>query len=248
MFWTLVRKDIRLLRPVTWTAIGLAVLFYAALPLFSYVNWRMSMERASGGQPYRLPYYESIRSFASPVVDGTKYGWLICIMLGTVIGGMAFAMERRERWGDFVAMLPVERRKTISIKAIVVIAACLGMAAVNGFVLVLTLGFCPGAGYWYPSVTVALNFILPLVSCGVLLVGVAWLLSAILSSPVLATSITLGGAGGVFLWWLQMLGMAIRDTVQPPYVFMLPLEVTSLVIGLAAMVVGATVQLYRRSP
>jgi len=125
---------------------------------------------------------------ASAFVAPGYFGILTTVLMAAVFGGMAFAVERRERWADFLAMFPVSRSQIVLSKLVVSVAF---------------LGFTSTVVYWLCLVAQYLAHPFPqflgpdaiaeFASCMLMSFGVAWLCSSFLSSPAIAacTSIAL---------------------------------------------------------
>jgi ABC-type transport system involved in multi-copper enzyme maturation permease subunit len=111
---------------------------------------------------------------------------VLTIAIAGVFGGAAFAYERRERWADFLAILPVTRARSLLSKLAVSLLFLLTISAINLLVFYWLLGPNPGNEFlgalmliaWAGSVAMCF--------------GVAWLISAFQSSPALAACVSIG--------------------------------------------------------
>lgn len=111
--------------------------------------------------------------------------WSLGLSLLTVafLAGNAVAGERADRSAHFAAYLPISRRASIASKAMLAIGAYLVVWIVN---LAIELLACKTASGWFGADGhEALGF---MVVTAVLVFGVAWLFSCLISSPGLAAA------------------------------------------------------------
>jgi ABC-type transport system involved in multi-copper enzyme maturation permease subunit len=120
------------------------------------------------------------------------WGIMLTILLGSVYGGIAFALERRERWGDFLNMLPVQRR-SIVVSKLVVASSCMAMMiAVNSLLLgaaMVLWSIDHRHGSFFQGD--APEAIALLTGTAIMLFGVAWMLSSFMESPALSACIAI---------------------------------------------------------
>lgn len=120
MTWALIRKDVRLLRPVLIMTAVVALFFYVLVPGGWWVANQFSPDRVDS------------RNGVEELFKGANVCvWLFLYLIYAAIGGTAFAAERRERWGDLAAMLPVSQRRSIGVKLLVGAIACSSLAIAN---------------------------------------------------------------------------------------------------------------------
>ena len=110
-----------------------------------------------------------------------EMGLLFMVLAAGVIGGAAFAMERRERSAEFLAMLPVKRGQIIASKLLVSFAVIGLVMAIETRVL-LSAVFLPS---WNdPSLR---NAMADFVVAGVVF-SMGWVLSTFMNSTAIAAS------------------------------------------------------------
>jgi hypothetical protein len=137
-------------------------------------------------------------------------GTILTVAITAVFGGAAFALERRERSADFLAMLPVARRKIVLSKAIIGAGCCAALWAINFFAFhEADAHATPGPAHpitTYGIVICAAEIMIPAF-------GIAWFASVFLSSPSIAACIAIGAVVllTVFELLLPMLLFALLD-------------------------------------
>lgn len=169
----LLRKDWRLNRvPVVALLIAVAGSYMvASLSWYMYrnsYNW--------------LPYRTCLTDAATASIG-------IGTVIAAAFGGAAFAIERHERWADFLAMVPAPRWQVVLSKLLVGLGAPSLFAALNGAVILVAN---PDAFHLdeFP-----LN--VGMIVCGYLSVfGVAWVFSTFLDSAAIAAGISIGAVFG----------------------------------------------------
>jgi ABC-type transport system involved in multi-copper enzyme maturation permease subunit len=170
-------KDLRVHR--------MALLAAAALwtigPAITWLTWLLrgpSMAKYGGD-------YISTMGFAA---------LFLTIALAALLGGDSFAAERRDKTADFLAMLPVTRRKIILSKLILGAAIILILWAMALGTLVLSTIVTPmefrqlggdTQSPWYP--------ILCCMALTIMAYGTSWLLSIFLKEPLGATILAVMG-------------------------------------------------------
>jgi ABC-type transport system involved in multi-copper enzyme maturation permease subunit len=159
--------------------------------------------------------------------------------IAAVFGGAAFAYERRERWGDFLAMLPVARINSILSKCIVSLLFLLPVWAINLY-----------AFDWLLRPNQEAEMVaLFMVSIAVMLMcfGVAWLISSFYSSPAIAACSSIGVG---LVCALLLGGTAVPFSFpswQAEWVYLIQAGVCAA-IGLASFAAGTIYYLLRTEP
>jgi hypothetical protein len=145
-------------------------------------------------------------------------GLVAATLVAAVFGGCAFAIERRERWGEFLAMMPVSRRSMVLSKIGISLTALFAMwiahASIN---FVMQSGGFGRVRFLGGSNFVARPNILGIVAtplssqdffyqayvvsgAGIVLAfGLSWLMSIFLESPSIAASVGLAVVMSLFL-------------------------------------------------
>jgi hypothetical protein len=118
----LVEKDVRLLRPVLLALAALAALLLFVLPAAQYVRARYAPADEEAPVIYFTRPTPS-QAAQDALTKGTLWLFPAELIGLAAAGGMAFALERRERWAEFLALLPVSRRRVVWTK----LAATLGV-------------------------------------------------------------------------------------------------------------------------
>jgi ABC-type transport system involved in multi-copper enzyme maturation permease subunit len=134
--------------------------------------------------------------------------WLTAI-LAAVFGGVAFAHERRERSALFLAMMPTTRANIVASKLIIALSCLTVLWLVNVFVVAttaLTRNWSLTNGDWF--------YILMPTTAGVMMFGVAWLLSSFLTSPTVAASIAMGVTIG-FIYLVGVIVYLVAPEANP---------------------------------
>jgi ABC-type transport system involved in multi-copper enzyme maturation permease subunit len=181
------------------------------------------------------------------------FGILGTILLAAIYGGGAFAIERRERWADFLAMMPVSKGQIVFSKCCIAFGT-VGLAWLTHVTVYAITSYYTD----YASITdvhlrnygdrflieTAYTAFLLTAAPIVMVFGLAWLVSALIKSP----SISAGVAIMVFLaltFYLQnFLSPALgwRRTADALFI------VLALSGGFIAFVAGTICYLKRVSP
>jgi hypothetical protein len=160
-------------------------------------------------------------------------------MLAACYGGIAFAAERQDHSADFLGILPVTRLRIVISKTIV------GLA-------------CPVA-FWLISVCLVwaiqiLNpymlfgihvFVFAAFACLIMAFGLAWLLSAFLTSPAAAALISVCTTGALAFTVMER---ANRSYHLPEAEAQAMMSQTTLWVGIAAFIIGTFYYLRRVEP
>ncbi len=127
---------------------------------------------------------------------------IMCVVLTEIVvafvAGNAFAGERADRSDEFIATVPIPRGQAVVSRAIVAAGTCVALVCVNLLIVYVTVP--PSALKSSHRIPEGLVLSLPL---GALAFGAAWLASALMRSPIIATITGMGAAvvyaGGVLL-------------------------------------------------
>jgi len=166
-------------------------------------------------------------------------GWSIILLtlMSAFLAGNAFAGERSERSAEFFAYLPISRTRSVLSRGLVlflVLAVCI---SVNIAII---------AAAYDPRDRELLSVLKVCAPTMILLLGVAWMWSAILRSPAIAAALGIGTAmllGGMLSMVASIRNLEAPETwIKPVYV------VCCLAIGLPAILVGIIVGLKRIEP
>ncbi|MDB5327637.1 MAG: hypothetical protein JWM57_3206 [Phycisphaerales bacterium] len=126
MTWALLKKDLRLLRPALLALAAFAVLFYGVIP---------PIQVATRDVPLLYRNQNDSHSIVGYFSAGNALMWMVLLPAFATVGAIAFAVERRERWAEWTATLPVSRRRLIAVKMIVSIGVCVGLTTANAGLL-----------------------------------------------------------------------------------------------------------------
>lgn len=251
-FSKLLEKDWRIYRgPI----IGLVIL--TLLPYFA--NWEIEhfeaprmVERTITSQDksthpprtvhVKISYYKGPYALALGRIEmATGMGVFLAIIMAPVFGACAFAIERRDRSADFLAMLPIRRRTIISSKFWLAFLLLILASAIEWL---MGIGLSPSYWIWGPAriyvspLDIYLSWALQF-SIGLGMFGLAWLISAISESPVLAAVIPIGAAV-LAMAWIILWSVSVNDVNA--------IIKASCVIGVAGLVLGNFYYLKRVSP
>lgn len=153
--------------------------------------------------------------------------------LAAILGGAAFAYERRERWADFLAMMPVRRIQTILSKTFLSAAVILPIWGINIYIA-RRLGQPEDA-----------RVILYAIGGLLMVFGIAWFLSSFLSSPAIAACISIAV---ILMYFLSAAfvnkGESMGATRPEAYYFMIDCVICA-VVGGVAYVAGMVVYCWR---
>lgn len=255
---TLIRKDVRLLRPVLWSALVLGLLFYVIGPTLVFASWRseyIQKQKDLAVALHQTQVYLStqtmVKEAGRTLLGASFLMWVVNLLLITTVAGMAFAVERRERWAEFAGMLPVSRARTVMAKAIASAGVCVAILGVNALV---ALGAITLADRWdwyvgmnpfdWQATALAIWFY---VAAATGMAGVAWLLSSLLRSPVIATAA--GLAMAVSVWCFLTLMVDQRNLRGADQIILQRVAMAVIFwAGLVCFTAGTVVQLRRQSP
>jgi len=184
----MIAKDWALYRPARW---GAALLFIMPIAIF-FVG--MSVDR-----DYRAKLTRSM--FCVELSAAVIFGVGFTLLIMPVFGAMAFARERRDRSGEFLASFPQPRSRSVVSKAMVGLTLC-ALPWVIGLNLALVLQKSASSDEdVQPFIVVSrgditITFLLQMT---IFLFGMGWFWSSLLRSEVLATVIPLVVAVFLFM-------------------------------------------------
>ena len=249
--FTLIRKDLRLYRPVVLTAFCFGFLFYVATPLIFQATENQHMPG------------NSINLFLVSV----ECGLLTTAGLSAVIGGMAFAMERRDSTADFIATLPFSRGELIYSKLIAAVVLIVIFFAVNFIILAagayMMQTFVTGREGMLTELLHQLNYArwprailhtpnqraITAFAAGCF--GASWFLSTLVKSPTAAAAIPLGFFAWVWFWLDVQLGAFNQGTNGNrlyPGLTAWRVELAIFCFGIFMVGAGIVIQRFRSSP
>jgi hypothetical protein len=193
LFW----KDVRFNSQILWFGFILLVAPYAIGALW------ILFDRWPGGPP--LPaHVRWVR-----MLYGASYFALGAAQLTLVLlGGYTIAGERVDRSAEFVAGLPVSRAKILVSKALVGLLVVVVVWGLNLAVAGL-LRWVAEPALADTTITPSLRAVAPLLTGGLFVFGVSWMVSCFLESPTFAVG---AGIGAPFLFWL---GIFLTDYLWP---------------------------------
>lgn len=162
-------------------------------------DWRVYRAAIIGGLvllliPYALAVWDHMwwhgrgfNQFSDTVLQAAFMGLGLTVLTAAVVGGAAFAAERRDRSAEFLAVVPVPRLRAVRSKLWVALAFLLATWGVHAFLIVVA-GFDPLAPGRWRFDGQAFNILLNTTSVAVMAFGVAWLMSSVVSSPAIAAT------------------------------------------------------------
>jgi ABC-type transport system involved in multi-copper enzyme maturation permease subunit len=177
LFW----KDYRQNRPI----VVAAVLFLLVPHLFAlYAGlWEMYHQRQGMGRWNSNALFAAVH-WKQYFFLSSAFGLILAQLIVAVIGGNAFAGERVDRSAEFLASLPVSRRRIIVSKLLFAAAVVGAIWLIDGApVAWMAHHSSLSAG---SNVPFFLQFIGWTAVVATVFFGVAWLLSSFLASPTLA--------------------------------------------------------------
>ena len=166
----LIRKDVGQCRNVLF---GCLIALFA--PYVAAVSNTLSTSGLTPGQTFE--------HFCLGLLQAAVWGFLLSIVSVAFLAGFIVAGERRDRSAEFLAFLPPTKWMVISSKAIV----CFGWVVIVAIVLLFTVLFVTTVSdgeHWHRESRG--DSLLPFLSAGLPVFGIAWLLSCCIESPVFA--------------------------------------------------------------
>lgn len=221
----LLRKDWRLFRP---TIVGCLVVL-AGVYLIGVLPLARDNPRAG---PYDTP--RQIRNVALVATAVTA-------AFAAVFGASAFAVERRDRTAEFLAMLPVSRIRIMASKVAISVAFLLTVWAVHLTVAVLAMNQLGTSAkhatdYAYAFAAIA--------GATLMMFSIAWLLSAFLTGP----AVPFGVAFGSTIASAELIRQLIENIGLHDYAFVRIWIAWSCVVAVTCFVVGAVHYARRVAP
>ena len=181
---------------------------------------------------------------------GASMGSLILsVLLAAFVGGNAIAGERADRSAEFVACMPISRGKSVASKAIVAAGACLAMWAVNAAIIAVTWSVAHlGRPFFWSDPRHEASFVM-MYSLGgiVLLFGLAWLYSSLLSSPAISAAAAIGTAI-VLVVIVQTICSYLYHDPFSRFVWFFLLCYLAPIIAVLSFTAGVTICLRRNEP
>jgi len=162
----LIRKDFRVYR-----AAFIAVALWLIVILLNPIVNAIIMTLQSGSN-----------DAANVLEDWGMAGHWVVICVAAVFGGCAFAIERRDRSAEFLAMMPISRGKILASKLITASVAVVPLWFIASCMLA---GFC--------GILQSLQFMQTTACVIVLAFGISWLCSALTRSPSISACLGLAG-------------------------------------------------------
>jgi len=178
------------------------------------------------------------------IIGFSLAGFWITALMGAVYGGTAFALERRERSADFLAMLPTTKTRIILSKLIVA-AACLLLMWLINFMVMLSVSrtYIPFKGWTNVDEIIAMT-----TAGAVMTFGVGWLFSSLLTSPAIAASISIGASPVILILTCLFVAPWYRpDTFSDELAYCYAAW-CGLFVGVICLVAGTVCYLWRVEP
>lgn len=157
----------------------------------------------------------------------------------SLLAAQAFTQERTDRSAEFLATLPPSRWSILLSKFVLAFSVSVVLWIVN---LVMGLIVAPRFGHFEPGVEGPIEFLL---STSVLVFGVGWAASTLMTSPVGAWGIASAApmaVGGVLLSCYYFLGAPTEEQVSGVY------TVVGYTLGIAALTASSVVFVRRVEP
>ena len=185
-WWALFRKDLRILRAPLITGVLVTLGVYAVAAEDLWQAWEPEWDDA-----------HRRANVAKEAVPFASAGVGMAALLAAACGGLALARERRDRSAEFLAMLPVPRRRIV-ISKLVACLACVLLAA-GAHVAVVVAGaraLAPMGDFMGRQAEVSLLGLPQAGAAAAAFFGVAWMWSSFTRSPAIAAVVAL--AAGMF--------------------------------------------------
>jgi ABC-type transport system involved in multi-copper enzyme maturation permease subunit len=191
------------------------------------------------------------------IAIASVYSLSISQLTVALIGGNAIAGERVDRSAEFLAALPITRKKILASKlllALIIIATIWLIDASAAYCLRETFwNYPPGApevrAGWTPEARAAfLEVAANIALTGLLFFGVAWFLSSFLTSPTFSIC---GGLLAPVLFWLSLVVATDVLRLVPGFTgkgVEIPYRIYCLALGPAGFAIGTWYYLRRVEP
>lgn len=179
------------------------------------------------------------------VKDGSTVSLGLCILMAAFIGGNAIAGERADRSAEFAAGLPIPRGKAVASKAVMAVAPCLAMWAINTAVWLIgrRIDFQAGTNVYRHHGDDIL--ILPFFLVGIVaMMSLSWLYSSLAKSPAIAAAAAIGTAVGIYV---ALMVLASSKGLPDSFLFVW-LPITVSVMSPVIFVAGAEIGRRRVEP
>lgn len=238
MNWTLIKKDLRLMR----TAVVVAVLATVLIHAITYVG--MVWDSHNNQRPLLA------RDVGSAFILICVFNLWCSAVFSAVLGGLAFAAERQDHSADWISMLPIHRAKMVQMKLISTGSVAVAVVTVQLGLLIAGVWLSPNYNWTArPDLGVYSQPVDGPATVAVLLAvatyGIAWLMSSICTGttlPVVISTVTvivtMFAAGNI----AGSAGLRNIDNV---------IVVTSIclaIFGLISVPLGSFVQCHRPTP
>lgn len=232
MMKSLLWKDFRLNRLIVIMAVALAILPYPWMATLTF------------GREWRL--WQSLSMWRSVLQNAGMMSLGVSILSGTLFAGNALACERAARSSEFLAYLPPPRWRILLSKTVIATGVLAVLAVANIIVVtMLTPMLAEGSVDSHYLRETMTGQVLIFSSIAILFFGFAWLGSALLESPAIATC--LGIAGGLVVVTALI---TVRNSLDWPPAHMVEIWFRAICMGTgaAAFVAGCLAYLYRADP
>jgi hypothetical protein len=184
----LLKKDWRLYRAPIVGGIIIVLLPYFIGAIVFFVSVRENP--ADFGRSWILGILSSVSGVALCVT----------VLIGAIFGGVAFAQERRERWAEFLSILPARRHHIVLSKIVLSVGFIGALWAINTAVyFAATSASLKFSGVSQIAPSDVLSLALAGTAC-VMAFGVAWSASSGLSSPAIAVGISVAATVVSLIW------------------------------------------------
>ena len=233
-FRMLLRKDVRLNRLQLSSVLCANLGPYVGFIALSFLNH----DRMPRHMP--LNYYQLGVQWSSAAAMGLFFG----APAAAVYGGAAFTRERRERWSEFLAMMPIARWQVVLSKLLACVVPLVAFFYLHWYVLT-------GWGRWPMSHTfgyiLSLQFdVFQCAACYIALFGTAWLFSTILESATIAGGVAICCVAGAILIGRSVIGLYVPSRFEDFSSHWA--EIFAGVLGLLALVRGSFYYVRRIAP
>jgi ABC-type transport system involved in multi-copper enzyme maturation permease subunit len=169
---------------------------------------------------------------------------LMSVAVTAIFGGAAFALERRERSAEFLAMLPVGRSKIVLSKLVIGAGFPVIFWAANLLYFRLIARYSDRLNWQNHQIFVEI------VMAGVAMVmsfGIAWMASSILWSPAIAACISMGVS---LVWLVCVAALWTQSSPEGPIEYEVGelLMVGPAIVGVLGILAGTILFVRRAEP
>jgi ABC-type transport system involved in multi-copper enzyme maturation permease subunit len=172
-------------------------------------------------------------------------GLMLSGVVAAILGGLAFAGERRDHSADFLAMLPVSRAQIVWSK-IIVSAAWLAVMVLINLIFIGAAYYVqenPGPIPWRQAPDIIATFGVG-AAIAMMLFGVGWLLSSFSTSPAISASVSIG----VMAASLTVIAMNFERPIFGQGLVLLVSFLWAMFVGITAFTLGTKHYLRRIEP